>query len=100
MFMETIAAILVFTPLIVPPLVNLGVDPVHLGIVMVLNLMIGLITPPVGMSLYMISIVSQVPVPKVTKAILPYYIPLVLSLLIVTFVPTITTFLPNLVFGK
>jgi TRAP-type C4-dicarboxylate transport system permease large subunit len=86
--------------LIVPPLVNLGVDPVHLGIVMVLNLMIGLITPPVGMSLYMISIVSQVPVPKVTKAILPYYIPLVLSLLVVTFVPCISTFLPNLVFGK
>ena len=100
MFMETIAAILVFAPLIVPPLINLGVDPVHLGIVMVLNLMIGLITPPVGMSLYMISIVSQVPVPKVTKAILPYYIPLVLSLLVVTFVPCISTFLPNLVFGK
>ena len=100
MFMESIAAILVFAPLIVPPLINLGVDPVHLGIVMVLNLMIGLITPPVGMSLYMISIVSQVPVPKVTKAILPYYIPLVLSLLVVTFVPCISTFLPNLVFGK
>jgi len=100
MFMESIAAILVFTPLIVPPLVGLGVDPVHLGIVVVLNLMIGLITPPVGMSLYMVSIVSGVPVPRVIRTIVPYYIPLVLSLLIVTFVPSLSVFLPNLLLNK
>ncbi|MCX7787346.1 MAG: TRAP transporter large permease [Spirochaetes bacterium] len=100
MFMESIAAILVFTPLLVPPLVSLGVHPVHLGIVVVLNLMIGLITPPVGMSLYMVSIVSGVPVPKVIRAMVPYYIPLILSLLIVTFVPSLSTFLPSLLFRK
>lgn len=100
MFMESIAAILVFTPLIVPPLVGLGIDPVHLGIVIVLNLMIGLITPPVGMSLYMVSIVSGVPVPKVIRAMIPYYIPLILALLIVTFIPSLSTFLPSLLFRK
>lgn len=100
MFMETIAAILVFTPLIVPPLVEVGVDPIHLGIVFVLNLMIGLLTPPVGMSLYMVSIVSKVPVQKLIRAVIPYYIPLLAALGIVTFVPIISTFLPNLLFNR
>jgi tripartite ATP-independent transporter DctM subunit len=61
MFMESISAIMVMTPLIVPPLHAAGVDPIHLGMVVVFNLMIGLLTPPVGMSLYMVSIVSGVP---------------------------------------
>jgi tripartite ATP-independent transporter DctM subunit len=98
MIMETIAAILVLTPLLVPALSQAGVDPIHLGIVMVLNLMIGLLTPPVGMSLYMVSIVSEVPVEKVIRAILPYFLPLILSLIIVTLFPMISTWLPGLLF--
>jgi TRAP-type C4-dicarboxylate transport system permease large subunit len=96
--METIAAILVLTPLLVPALSQAGVDPIHLGIVMVLNLMIGLLTPPVGMSLYMVSIVSGTPVEKVIRAILPYFLPLILSLIIVTLFPMISTWLPGLLF--
>ncbi len=96
--METIAAILVLTPLLVPALSKVGVDPIHLGIVMVLNLMIGLLTPPVGMSLYMISIVSGSPLEKVIKAILPYFLPLFVSLLVVTLVPAISTWLPGLIY--
>ena len=98
MIMETIAAILVLTPLLVPALSQVGVDPIHLGIVMVLNLMIGLLTPPVGMSLYMVSIVSGAPVEKVIRAILPYFLPLILSLIIVTLFPMISTWLPGLLF--
>jgi tripartite ATP-independent transporter DctM subunit len=98
MIMETIAAILVLTPLLVPALSQAGVDPIHLGIVMVLNLMIGLLTPPVGMSLYMVSIVSETPVEKVIRSILPYLLPLIISLIIVTLVPMISTWLPGLLF--
>jgi tripartite ATP-independent transporter DctM subunit len=95
--METIAAILVLTPLLVPALSRVGVDPIHLGIVMVLNLMIGLLTPPVGMSLYMVSIVSETPVEKVIKALMPYFLPLVISLLAVTLIPALSTWLPGLI---
>ena len=87
------------TPIIYPGLLAVGVDPLHLGIVVVLNLMIGLLTPPVGMSLYMVSVVADQPVELVMKKTLPYFIPLLLSLLIVTLVPALSTFLPNLIFS-
>ncbi|HTX52658.1 MAG TPA: TRAP transporter large permease [Candidatus Baltobacteraceae bacterium] len=99
-FMESIAAIMVMTPLIVPPLYAAGVDPVHLGVVVVLNLMIGLLTPPVGMSLYMVSIISKVPFARMARVIWPFLIPLLVSLIIVTLVPGISTWLPEMVFKK
>jgi tripartite ATP-independent transporter DctM subunit len=100
MFMESIAAIMVMTPLLVPPLVEAGVDPVHLGIIVVLNLMIGLLTPPVGMSLYLVSIISNVPFARMARVIWPFLVPLLVSLLIVTLVPSISTWLPDLMFRK
>ncbi len=100
MFMESIAAIMVMTPLIAPPLYAVGVDPVHLGLIVVFNLMIGLLTPPVGMSLYMLSIVSEVPVATLAKAIWPYLAPLLIALVLVTFFPALTTWLPTAVFGN
>lgn len=100
MIIEPIAALLVLTPILVPTLTASGVDPIHLGIVIVLNLMIGLLTPPVGMSLYLVSIVSKVPVQKVIKAVLPYFIPLLLALLIVTLFPSLSTWLPGLFFKR
>lgn len=100
MFMESIAAIMVMTPLITPPLYAAGVDPVHLGLVVVFNLMIGLLTPPVGMSLYMLSIVSDVPVAKLARAIWPYLAPLLVALALVTFFPALTTWLPYALLGK
>ncbi|MBI9102703.1 MAG: TRAP transporter large permease [Spirochaetales bacterium] len=96
MIMDTIAAILVITPIIYPCLMMAGVDPVHLGIVVVLNLMIGMLTPPVGMSLFMVSNVAGEPVEKVIKKVLPYFIPLLISLLLVTLIPSLSTFLPSL----
>jgi tripartite ATP-independent transporter DctM subunit len=96
MFMESIAAILILAPILTPALMAAGVDPVQLGVVVVLNLMIGLLTPPVGMSLYMVSIMSRLPLHRVIAGALPFFIPLLLSLLVVTLVPAASTWFPSL----
>ncbi len=100
MFMETIAALLILTPILVPTFAAVGVDPIHLGLIIVLNLMIGLLTPPVGMSLYLVSIMSGVPFTQMCRAILPWYIPLGAALAIVTFIPSLSTWLPNYLYGN
>ncbi len=97
MFMESIAAILILAPIFTPALAAAGVDPVHLAVVVVLNLMIGLLTPPVGMSLYMVAQVARLPLQRVVAGALPFLWPLMAALLIVTFVPVLSTWLPNLI---
>ncbi|WP_265520023.1 TRAP transporter large permease [Nitratireductor luteus] len=96
MVLESIAAILIIAPIVAPALHAAGVDPLQLGIVFVLNLMIGLLTPPIGMSLYMVSIVAKMPVHAVIRGVLPFLIPLLLSLLVVSAVPAVSTWLPRL----
>lgn len=96
MFMESIAAILILAPILTPALLSAGVDPVQLGVVVVLNLMIGLLTPPVGMSLYMVSIMARMPLHRVIAGAMPFFVPLLLSLLAVTLVPEISTWFPSL----
>ncbi len=96
MFLESIAAILIIAPIVAPALHAAGVDPLQLGIVFVLNLMIGLLTPPIGMSLYMVSIIAKMPVHSVIRGVMPFFIPLILSLLVVSAVPAVSTWLPNL----
>ncbi|TCT09932.1 tripartite ATP-independent transporter DctM subunit [Tepidamorphus gemmatus] len=95
MVLESIAAILIIAPIVAPALHAAGVDPLQLGIVFVLNLMIGLLTPPVGMSLYMVAIVARMPVHEVIRGVLPFFMPLLLSLLVVSMVPAISTWLPQ-----
>jgi tripartite ATP-independent transporter DctM subunit len=95
MVLESIAAILIIAPIVAPALEAAGVDPLQLGIVFVLNLMIGLLTPPVGMSVYMISIVAKMPVASVIRGVLPFLLPLLLSLLVVSAVPAVSTWLPH-----
>ncbi|WP_319562826.1 TRAP transporter large permease [Marispirochaeta sp.] len=97
-FMETLAAITILTPVLLPTVVALGVDPIHFGVIMVLNLMIGLLTPPVGMVLYVLSRVAKVPFERCAAATLPFLIPLVTVLLLVTFVEPIAMWLPRLIF--
>lgn len=97
-FMETIAAITILVPVLLPLAVAVGVDPVHFGVIMVLNLMIGLLTPPVGMVLYVLSRVSNVSFERCMRGTIPFLIPLVLCLLLVTFVPAISMWLPTLVY--
>jgi tripartite ATP-independent transporter DctM subunit len=99
MFMDSNAAILILGPILIPVMVNIGVDITQACIMMILNLMIGLITPPVGVVLYVVSNVSGVPFERVTKATIPFLVPLIIVLLLVTYVPAITLFVPNLLFN-
>ena len=95
--LEPLPAILILVPIITPGLTQAGVDPVHLGVVVVLNLMIGLLSPPVGMSLYMVSNIGRIPLERVMAGAIPFIISLLVALLIVTFVPAFSTWLPGLV---
>ncbi len=97
-FMETVAAITILVPVLLPVAVELGVDPVHFGVIMVLNLMLGLLTPPVGMVLYVLSRVAKVPFEQCVVGTAPFLIPLLLVLLLITFVPAVTMWLPTLIY--
>jgi tripartite ATP-independent transporter DctM subunit len=99
-FMETIAAITILVPVLLPIAVQVGVDPVHFGVIMVLNLMIGLLTPPVGMVLYVLSRVAKIPFERCASATMPFLIPLVIVLLLVTFVPQISMWLPTILLRR
>jgi tripartite ATP-independent transporter DctM subunit len=94
-FMEGNAAILIFTPLLLPTATAIGVDPIHFGIIMVFNLMIGLITPPVGMCLFVASDIARLPVMKVARATTPFLIAALCTLLVITYWPGLTLWLPN-----
>lgn len=94
--MDMSALILVCTPILLPIATGIGIDPVHFGAIMVLNLGIGLITPPVGGTLFVGSAVSGIKIEKLSKAMLPFYAMMVIALLIVTFCPGLVMFLPNL----
>ena len=91
-----VPAILLFSPILLPALVAVGCNPTHVGLVFVFNLMIGLITPPVGMSLYLVSNVADEKVENVLKQVFPFFIPLLVALFLLTYVPQISLFVPNL----
>jgi tripartite ATP-independent transporter DctM subunit len=99
-FMETIAAITILVPVLLPVALKLGIDPVHFGLVMVLNLMIGLLTPPVGMVLYVLARVAKMSFEDTVQAVWPFMIPLLLVLVLITFVPQTVLWLPNLLAGR
>jgi tripartite ATP-independent transporter DctM subunit len=96
LFLEGIAAMLVLVPILHPIAVSMGVDPVHFGILVIFNLMIGLITPPLGLCLFVAEGVAQVGMARLTRAILPLFLVEVLVLLILAFVPQTVTWLPNI----
>lgn len=98
LFMETIAAITILTPVLLPVAISLGMDPVHFGIVMILNLMIGLLTPPVGMVLYVLSKVAHVSFERCVMATAPFLIPLLVVLMMLTFIPELSMWLPTLLY--
>ncbi|EDK5791403.1 hypothetical protein CJL20_15670 [Salmonella enterica] len=95
-FMDIGPAILIFTPILLPIMAKLGVDPVHFGIIMIYNLAIGTITPPVGSGLYVGANVGKVKVEEVIKPLLPFYGAIIGVLLLITYIPEITLFLPRL----
>ena len=97
MFMDSTPSIIILTPVFLPVVTAMGVDPVHFGIIMILNLMIGLATPPFGMGLFTVSQVAKLPVEKTVKAILPFIPVLLVVLLMIIFMPALVTWLPSIV---
>lgn len=97
-FMETIAAISILVPVLMPAITKLGIDPVQFGVIMVLNLMIGLLTPPVGMVLFVLSRVANIPFDRTVKAVSPFLVPLLAVLLLITVVPWFTLAVPTAIY--
>jgi tripartite ATP-independent transporter DctM subunit len=96
--METTAILLIMVPVLYPLMQNIGVDPVHFGLIVVINLLIGAVTPPFGMCLYIVREITGVPFIDIVRMTLPFLIPLLLTLFLVTYVPKVALFLPNLIF--
>ena len=100
MFMEPLPIVLVLAPLLMPLMQSVGVNPVHLGVVMVLNLMVGLIHPPVGMNLFVMAAIGRIELMSVFFEAIPYMILLLVVLVAITYVPQFSLFLPNLIMGR
>ena len=95
-FMETVAAIIILTPILAPIAMQLGLDPVHFGMIMVVNLAIGFITPPLGVNLFVGSGISGVSILSLSKAIIPFLIAMIISLLLITYIPELSLYLVSL----
>ncbi|MAD39315.1 MAG: C4-dicarboxylate ABC transporter permease [Tistrella sp.] len=99
-FMEPSAIILILAPILFPIATGLGIDPIHFGIIMVVNMEIGMVTPPVGLNLFVTSGITGMPVLSVVKAAWPWLMILITFLIIITYVPEISLWLPNTLFGN
>jgi C4-dicarboxylate transporter DctM subunit len=95
-FLEGTTLLLVFVPVLLPTAQALGIDPVHFGVVAVLNIMIGLITPPYGLLLFMMTRIAEVPLSELVREILPFLLVMIATLMVITFVPDLVLFLPRL----
>jgi len=98
-FMEPSGLLVIVAPLVFPIAIELGIDPIHLGIIMVVNMEIGMITPPVGLNLFVTSGVANMPMMSVVRAALPFLAVLFVFLILITYVPWISTVLPNTMMG-
>lgn len=93
---ENIILLLILVPMLVPAMTQMGVDPIHFGVIMVFNIMVGQLTPPMGLSLYVAQDITGLPFDRVCRAVIPFYIPIVIALLFVTYVPIVVLFVPRL----
>jgi len=100
MFMEALAIMVLTVPVLMPVISALGIDPVHFGLVLTLNLMIGLLTPPMGIGLFVVSKVGGIPFERLTLAVLPFFVPLLAALAVITVFPQTVLFLPDLLMGR
>jgi TRAP-type C4-dicarboxylate transport system permease large subunit len=98
MIMDAIPAMLIFVPVLLPIAIALGIDPIHISVVIVTNLMIGLLTPPVGGLLFLEAKMANVPFNKLVKELVPFILVLFAVVALMTFIPSIVTFIPNLLF--
>ncbi|QDI92217.1 TRAP transporter large permease [Salicibibacter halophilus] len=97
MFMDTSAAVLILTPIFLPIVMEFGMSPIHLGVVMIVNLAIGMCTPPFGLNLFVGAGISKLPLATVIRATLPFVFVLIIALLVITFTPGMSTFLPSFI---
>jgi C4-dicarboxylate transporter DctM subunit len=98
-FMDPSAIVLITAPILFPTAVKLGIDPIHLGIIYVVNMEIGLVTPPVGLNLFVASGITKMPLIDVVKAAMPWLMLLLGFLMVVTYIPEVSLWLPNMLFG-
>ena len=98
-FMEPSGLIVIVAPLVFPIAISLGIDPIHLGIIMVVNMEIGMITPPVGLNLFVTSGVAGMPMMAVVRAALPFLAVLFVFLILITYIPWLSTYLPTKFMG-
>jgi len=99
-FMDSSPAILIFTPIFLPIAVNLGLSPIHFGIIMLINLTIGLVTPPVGTVLFVGLGIADIKMDQIIKPLILFLIPMIIVLFLVTYIEDISMFIPNIIFGK
>ena len=91
MVMDTTPAILILTPILLPIVTAIGMNPIHFGIMMVVNLAIGFVTPPIGVNLFVASSLTDIPVMRIAKKAMPMIVYFLIALLVITFVPAIST---------
>ena len=96
MFMETLATIIILVPVLLPMILQLGIDPIHFGIVLVVTNNVAMLTPPLGVNLFVASRIAGISVERISVAVIPYLIALTLCILLFTYVPAISTWLPSL----
>jgi len=96
-FIETVALLILLTPILLPVVIKVGYDPVHFGVIMVFNLTVGLTTPPLGLCIFVASGIAGISVKDFMREMFPLYIPLLLGLLTTILFPRLVMFLPNLV---
>ncbi len=97
--LDAVPVMLIFFPVLLPIAIQMGVDPTHYGVIVVLNLMIGLLTPPIGALLFIQAKIAELPFSMLIKSIWPFTLALIVVLMLATFVPQVVLWIPNLVFG-
>lgn len=100
MFLDAVAVLLIVTPIVLPLLGSLGIDPIHFGIVLIVNMEIAFLTPPIGLNLFVLSSIARAPLSEAIRGILPFTAAMVLFLILVTYVPEISLWLPTMVFAR
>ncbi|PLT29393.1 TRAP transporter large permease [Peribacillus deserti] len=100
MFMDSSAAILILVPLFLPIVMEMGIDPIHFGVIMIVNLAIGMLTPPFGLNLFVASGISKLSIMGVTRGTFPFIVVLIGALLVITFVPQLSLYLPDFVYQE
>ncbi|TYP55451.1 TRAP transporter large permease [Thermosediminibacter litoriperuensis] len=99
-FMETNAAIIILAPIFIPLMIKIGVDPILFGIIMVVNLAIGMVTPPLGVNLFVACGIGKLTLERISKAVVPFILAMVVALVLITYIPDISMFLPRMLMGN